>query len=44
MPCSCRSFNTQFEPLPDARLPGSVCGLIVVADDFDKPLPEFEKL
>ncbi len=31
-----------FEPHPAIRVPGIDAGMVVIHDDFDAPLPEFE--
>jgi prevent-host-death family protein len=31
-----------FEAPPESRVPGNDAGQVVIADDFDAPLPEFE--
>ena len=33
---------TPFEEIPQARLPGIDAGKVVISEDFDKPLEEFE--
>jgi prevent-host-death family protein len=33
---------TPFEAAPESRVPGNDAGQVVIADDFDAPLPEFE--
>jgi prevent-host-death family protein len=33
-----------FQPAPQPRQPGNDAGQVVVAPDFDEPLPEFEEL
>ena len=35
---------TAISPSPSHRTPGSVKGQVVISDDFDAPLPEFEEL
>jgi len=31
-----------FEPHPTTRVPGIDAGVVIIHDDFDAPLPEFE--
>ncbi len=33
-----------FQPAPQPRLPGNDAGQVMIAPDFDEPLPEFEEL
>jgi prevent-host-death family protein len=33
-----------YQPRPKPRTPGNDAGKIVIAPDFDEPLPEFEEL
>lgn len=33
-----------YQPQPAPRIPGNDAGKIVIAPDFDEPLPEFEEL
>ncbi|MGD8750065.1 MAG: type II toxin-antitoxin system Phd/YefM family antitoxin [Anaerolineales bacterium] len=33
-----------YRPQPERRTPGNDAGKVVIAPDFDEPLPEFEEL